>query len=50
VNFIQMMKVEIDEKLMKSIIIKRKGAILEQQVTTLAEIYEIKLETTEIEG
>jgi hypothetical protein len=31
VNFIQMMKV--DEKLMKSIIIKQ-GAILEQQVTT----------------
>jgi hypothetical protein len=31
VSFIQMMKVEIDEKLMKSIANKVKGVILEQQ-------------------
>jgi hypothetical protein len=34
VSFIQMMKVEIDEQLMKSIIRKQMVVILEQQVTT----------------
>jgi Ca-activated chloride channel family protein len=50
VSFIPMMKVEIDDKLMKSIV-KRRAVFSEQQVIVSCEIYgEInKLETTEIE-
>jgi Ca-activated chloride channel family protein len=51
VSFIQMMKVEIDEQLMKSIAKKTDGRYFRATSNKLAEIYgEInKLETTEIE-
>jgi Ca-activated chloride channel family protein len=51
VSFIQMMKVEIDEQLMKSIAKKTDGRYFRATSSKLAEIYgEInKLETTEIE-